>query len=59
MALNGLVSFKGFNDASFFDRYKFHIKSIQQGDYKRLFTAGFLHVDVNHLIFNLFTFYFF
>ena len=32
---------------------------MQQGDYKRLFTAGFLHVDVNHLIFNLFTFYFF
>ncbi len=59
MALNGLVSFKGFNDTSFFDRYKFQIKSIQQGDYIRLFTAGFLHVDVNHLIFNLFTFYFF
>ena len=59
MALNGLVSFKGFNDSSFFDRFKFQVKPIQQGDYKRLFTSGFLHVDANHLIFNLFTFYFF
>ena len=59
MALNGLVSFKGFNDSSFFDRFKFQVKLIQQGDYKRLFTSGFLHVDANHLIFNLFTFYFF
>ena len=59
MALNGLVSFKGFNDSSFFDRFKFQVKPIHQGDYKRLFTSGFLHVDANHLIFNLFTFYFF
>lgn len=59
MALNALVSFKGFKDPNFFDRYKFQVGPIQKGDYKRLFTSAFLHVDVNHLIFNLFTFYFF
>lgn len=59
MIANGLVSYKGFQDPSFFDRYKFQITSIQRGDYKRLFTSAFLHVDLNHLIFNLFTFYFF
>ena len=31
MALNGLVSFKGFSDASFFDRYKFQIMTNATG----------------------------
>ncbi|MCW1954047.1 MAG: rhomboid family intramembrane serine protease [Flavobacteriia bacterium] len=59
MITNGLVSYKGFQDPAFFERYKFQVSSIQAGDYKRLLSAGFLHVDINHLIFNLFTFYFF
>lgn len=59
MALNGFFSYKGFKDPSFFDRYKFQTQAILKGDYKRLFTSGFLHVGFNHLLFNLFTFYFF
>lgn len=59
MIANGLVSYKGFQDPTFFERYKFQVSSIQAGDYKRLLSSGFLHVDINHLIFNLFTFYFF
>jgi len=56
---NILVSFKGFNDTQFFERYKFGIAQIQAGQRERMITSGFLHVDLAHLFFNLFTLYFF
>ncbi|RKN81257.1 rhomboid family intramembrane serine protease [Ulvibacterium marinum] len=59
IAANVLVSFKGFNDTSFFDRYKFGIAQIKAGQKERMVTSGFLHVDIAHLFFNLFTLYFF
>lgn len=59
IAANGLVSVKGFNDAYFFDRYKFGIGAIKAGQKERMLTSGFLHVDLAHLFFNMFTLYFF
>ena len=59
IAANVIVSFKGFNDDHFFDRYKFQIGAIQAGQKDRMLTSGFLHVDVPHLFFNMFTLYFF
>ncbi|MCL6265836.1 rhomboid family intramembrane serine protease [Flagellimonas myxillae] len=59
MAANVLVSLKGFNDNAFFDRYKFSIGSIKAGQKDRAITSGFLHVDMTHLFFNMFTLYFF
>ncbi len=59
IAANLLVSLKGFNDVSFFERYKFGIGSIQAGQKERMLTSGFLHVDIAHLFFNMFTLYFF
>lgn len=59
MAANVLVSLRGFNDSVFFDRYKFSIGAIQSGQRERTFTSGFLHVDISHLFFNMFTLYFF
>lgn len=59
IAANVLVSMKGFNDTYFFDRYKFAIGAIKAGQRDRLFTSGFLHVDIAHLFFNMFTLYFF
>ena len=56
---NVLVSLKGFNDTTFFERYKFGIGPIQAGQKDRMLTSGFLHVDFAHLFFNLFTLYFF
>ncbi|SDE27365.1 Rhomboid family protein [Pricia antarctica] len=56
---NVLVSLKGFNDTSFFDRYKFNIAAINAGQKERTVTSGFLHVDLSHLFFNMFTLYFF
>ena len=59
IAANVLVSIKGFNDTSFFDRYKFNISAIIAGQKERTVTSGFLHVDLAHLFFNMFTLYFF
>ncbi len=59
IAVNALVSFKGFSDRLFLERYKFQIGPILQGDQLRMLTSGFLHVDQTHLIFNMFSLYIF
>ncbi|MEN1783808.1 MAG: rhomboid family intramembrane serine protease [Bacteroidota bacterium] len=59
IAANVLVSLRGFKDRLFFDRYKFTIGAIKAGQKERTITSGFLHVDFNHLLFNMFTLYFF
>lgn len=59
LAANIIVSLKGFNDSYFFDRYKFSIGAIKSGQKERMLTSGFLHVDIAHLFFNMFTLYFF
>ena len=56
---NVLVSYKGFNDLSFFRKYEFHVGSIRSGEQIRMLTSGFLHVDMMHLIFNMLTLWFF
>lgn len=56
---NILISYKGFNDFSFFRKYEFHVGSIRAGEQIRMVSSGFLHVDETHLIFNMITFYFF
>ncbi|WP_116788135.1 rhomboid family intramembrane serine protease [Flavobacterium psychrotrophum] len=59
IGINALVSFKGFNDMAFFRKYEFHVGSIRAGDQVRMFTSAFLHADLQHLIFNMITLYFF
>ena len=56
---NVLVSFKGFQDKAFFEKYKFQIGPIINGEKIRILTSGFLHVDQTHLFFNMLTLYFF
>ena len=56
---NVLFSMRGFKDYSFFERYKFNINALNNGDFKRLFSSGFLHLDWQHLLFNMLTLYFF
>lgn len=56
---NVLVSLKGFNDAAFFDRYKFQVQKILDGEKIRMLTSGFLHVDWLHLGFNMYALYLF
>ena len=59
IAINVIVSFKGFEDTYFFRKYQFHIGSILKGEQIRMITSGFLHADISHLAFNMLTLYFF
>ena len=59
IAINCLVSFRAFNDQSFFRKYEFHVGSIRSGEQIRMFTSAFLHVDIAHLAFNMLTLYLF
>lgn len=57
--LNVLISFKGFSDYSFFEKYKFNIGGLLRGEKIRMLSSGFLHVNTMHLLFNMLTLYFF
>ena len=59
IAANVIISLKGFNDFSFFEKYKFNIAGIRRGEQIRMFSSAFLHADFSHLLFNMLTLYFF
>ncbi|OUR90840.1 rhomboid family intramembrane serine protease [Flavobacteriales bacterium 34_180_T64] len=59
IAANVIISYKGFNDYGFFERYKFNVGGVRRGEQIRMFSSGFLHADTMHLFFNMFTLYFF
>ncbi|MCF6296208.1 MAG: rhomboid family intramembrane serine protease [Flavobacteriaceae bacterium] len=59
IAANVIFSLKGFKDFSFFEKYKFNIGGIKRGERVRMISSGFLHVDMQHLLFNMITLYFF
>jgi membrane associated rhomboid family serine protease len=60
IVINVIVSYQGFTNQTFFDGYKFEVDAIlKRKDYKRLITSGFLHVNWQHLVFNVFSLYVF
>lgn len=59
IAANVIVSIRGFNNYTFFEKYKFHIGKILAGEKVRTITSGFLHADWMHLIFNMYALYLF
>ncbi|HKJ48543.1 MAG TPA: rhomboid family intramembrane serine protease [Christiangramia sp.] len=59
IAVNVLVSFKGFSDQSYFNKFKFNIADMKGGSKYHILTSGFLHVDTGHLFVNMLTLYFF
>ena len=59
VAANVIISYKGFGDFGFFEKYKLNVGAIRRGEQFRLFSSGFLHVDTAHLLFNMLTLYFF
>lgn len=59
IAANVIVSFKGFKDGNFFEKYKFNVGEIKRGAKYQILTSGFLHVDTSHLFVNMLTLYFF
>lgn len=56
---NIIFSMKGFKDFSFFEKYKFNIGGVKRGEQVRMLSSGFLHADMQHLLFNMFTLYIF
>lgn len=57
---NIIFSYCGLKNHKIFDGYKFDVDEILiRKDYKRLITAGFLHVSWTHLIFNMVSLWFF
>ena len=59
LAIIVLISYRALKDPLLFNRLKFNVRAVQLGEYYRLFTAGFIHVDYNHLFFNGFTLFIF
>lgn len=60
IAVTAVFSFIGFNNTSIFEKYKFNVSAItHHKEYIRLISAGFLHADMMHLLFNMLTLYFF
>jgi membrane associated rhomboid family serine protease len=59
IAANVLFSFKGFEDMAFFRKFEFHVGSIRAGEQIRMISSAFLHADITHLFFNMFTLYMF
>lgn len=59
LAAIALISYRAIKDPLLFNRLKFNVSSVENGEYYRLLTAGFIHVDYNHLFFNGFTLFIF
>jgi membrane associated rhomboid family serine protease len=59
IAANVIISYKGFGDFGFFEKYKFNVGALRRGEQFRLFSSGFLHIDNAHLFFNMFSLYVF
>jgi membrane associated rhomboid family serine protease len=58
IVINFAISYKGFNDRIFFEKYKFEVdKILIEKEYYRVLTSGFLHVNWTHLIFNMISLY--
>ncbi|SFH88225.1 rhomboid family intramembrane serine protease [Halpernia frigidisoli] len=60
IAATAIFSYYGWQNPHIFEKYKFNVGAILRNkEYVRLVSAGFLHADPMHLIFNMLTLYFF
>src|SRR5690554_7702318 len=59
IVLTSIVSILAFRNNAMMERMIFYPPSVRRGEWHRLFTYGLLHADYMHLIFNMFTLYFF
>ncbi|WP_352422765.1 rhomboid family intramembrane serine protease [Proteiniphilum sp.] len=57
--LTVLLSMRAFKDHNLMDKLMFDPQKVKAGEWHRLFTYGGIHADYPHLIFNMFTLYFF
>lgn len=54
-----IVSFMAWQSQSLYHRLIFNPVLVRQGQWYRLISHGFIHADGSHLLFNMFTLYFF
>src|SRR5690606_31726875 len=59
IAINVIVTYKGFKDRAFFEKYKFNVGDIKRRAKYQIISSGFLRVDPTHLFVNMLTLYFF
>jgi membrane associated rhomboid family serine protease len=59
IALTCLISIPAFKNRSIINELIMYPPAINSGQYYRLLTHGFIHADFQHLLFNMFTLYFF
>lgn len=58
--ITALLSFTAFNNPKIMQDLIFHPPAIiRNNQYYRFITSGFIHADINHLLFNMLTLYFF
>ena len=56
--ITSVTSFFAFNNVQLFQKMKFEVGAIlRRNEYIRIFSSGLLHVNLTHLIFNMFSFY--
>ena len=60
IAITGLISFIAFSNERLINQFIFYPPSItEDNQWYRFITSGFIHADIQHLAFNMFTLYFF
>lgn len=59
IVMNVLFSLKGLKDYIFFEKYKFNVGAIRRGEQVRMVSSAFLHANMQHLLFNMLSLFFF
>jgi Uncharacterized membrane protein (homolog of Drosophila rhomboid) len=59
IAVTAIISISAFSNRALMEKWIFYPPAVGKGEWYRLFTYGMLHADYTHLIFNMFTLYFF
>ena len=59
IAVTCLISYLAWQNRQLMERLIFWSPAIKEGQVERFITHGFIHADGMHLLFNMFTFYFF
>lgn len=59
IAINVVISLYAFENRELLYDLSFQVGPVLDGQYYRMLTSGFLHVDFNHLLFNMLTLFFF
>ena len=54
-----LISLNALKNNSNFEKFKLNVGKVNSGEYYRLISSGFLHGDLQHLLFNCFTLFIF